>query len=133
MSSSQKTWTGGCQCGAVRYQLMTPPDHVSVCYCRMCQKASGSPMMVFARVKLADLRWTQGTPSVFRSSNLAERHFCNACGTPLTYRFVEGPNISVTGCSLDDPEAIKPELQYSIDRKLSWLATVEHLPGKRLD
>jgi len=35
-------WTGGCQCGAVRYQLLTPPEHASICHCRMCQKASGT-------------------------------------------------------------------------------------------
>src|SRR5580704_12242430 len=28
-------WTGGCQCGAVRYQLLTPPEHACICHCRM--------------------------------------------------------------------------------------------------
>jgi len=33
-------WTGGCQCGAVRYQLLTPPEHACLCHCRMCQRWS---------------------------------------------------------------------------------------------
>ena len=37
--------TGGCQCGAVRYEWTTRPAYSSVCYCRMCQKASGQPFM----------------------------------------------------------------------------------------
>ena len=37
--------TGGCQCGAVRYDWMEKPACSSVCYCRMCQKASGQPFM----------------------------------------------------------------------------------------
>ena len=125
--------TGGCQCGAIRYALLAPPLQVSVCHCRMCQKASGGPIMAFARVGKDDLRWTRGTPPAFRSSSLVERHFCSACGTPLTYHFIERPYISVTAGSLDDPEAARPALQYSVDRELSWFATIRGLPGKRTD
>jgi hypothetical protein len=53
-------WTGGCQCGAVRYRLLTPPEHVCICHYRMCQKASGQPFMAFASVRYEDLRWTTG-------------------------------------------------------------------------
>lgn len=87
---------GGCQCGCVRYELSGAPDHVSVCHCRMCQKASGGPIMAFARVRKGALSWTRGQPASFRSSSLVERQFCAACGTPLTYNLIEGPNISVT-------------------------------------
>src|SRR5581483_8941759 len=125
--------TGGCQCGAVRYALATAPEQVNVCHCRMCEKASGGPLMTFARVKKPGLRWTRGAPASFRSSSLVERHFCAACGTPLTYNFIERPYISVTLGSLDNPEAIKPELQYSVDRMLSWFPTITSLPGKRTD
>jgi hypothetical protein len=122
--------TGGCQCGAVRYALLSAPDHASVCHCRMCQKASGGPLMAFARVKKDNLRWTRGQPASFRSSNLVERHFCSACGTPLTYNLIESPNISVSAGSLDDPEAARPVLQYSVERTLSWFPTIGTLPGK---
>jgi hypothetical protein len=130
---SQPRLTGGCQCGAVRYELLTVSLHASVCHCRMCQKASGGPLMAFARVAKASLRWTRGQPSSFRSSNLVERHFCAACGTPLTYNVIEGPNISVTAGSLDDPEAVHPELQYSVERTLSWFRSIGDLPGKHTD
>ena len=125
--------SGGCQCGAVRYELATASEHVSVCHCRMCQKASGGPMMAFARVKKSDLRWTRGQPASFRSSSLVERHFCGTCGTPLTYNFIETGNISVTAGSLDDPEAVRPTLQYCVDRVLSWFPTIGKLPGKRTE
>src|SRR5262245_41902445 len=125
--------TVGCQCGAVRYELLTVPDHVSVCHCRMCQKASGGPMMAFARVKKGNLRWTHGEPVACRSSSLVERHFCSACVTPLTYNLIEGPNISVSVGSLDDPEAARPVLQYSVERTLSWFPSITRLPGKRTE
>src|SRR5437868_4033910 len=86
--------TGGCQCGAVRYALLAAPDELCVCHCRMCQKASGGPVMAYARVGKHALRWTRGRPAAFRSSNLVERQFCSVCGTPLTYNFLDGPYIS---------------------------------------
>jgi hypothetical protein len=97
----------------------------------MCQKASGGPLMAFARVRKDKLRWTRGQPAAFRSSSLVERNFCGACGTPLTYNMLDGPNISVSVGSLDDPEAVRPVLQYSVERTLSWLPTIASLPGKR--
>ena len=134
MTSQQNVrFTGGCQCGAVRYALLTAPDQVSVCHCRMCQKASAGPIMAFARVKRRALCWTRGEPASFRSSSLVERHFCGTCGTPLTYNFIESPNISVTVGSLDDPEATRPVLQYSVERTLSWFPTIAELPGKRTE
>ena len=80
------SWTGGCQCGAVRYRLDAEPVGSNVCHCRMCQKAGGGPFMAFAGVKLAELVWTRGAPKVFASSDIAKRGFCADCGTPLTYR-----------------------------------------------
>jgi len=126
-------WTGGCQCGAVRYQLLTPPEHASICHCRMCRRASGQPFMAFARVRHKNLRWTRGSPSIFRSSNIGERGFCSACGTPLTYRRVESPSISVTIGSLDDPEAARPVLQFGVESKLAWTGGLDGLPGERTE
>ena len=96
--------TGGCQCGAVRYEWVEKPAYSSVCYCRMCQKASGQPFMGLTGGKSEHLKWTRGAPSIFRSSNMVERGFCPDCGTPLTYAFDGTGRISVTINSLDDPE-----------------------------
>jgi hypothetical protein len=125
--------TGGCQCGAVRYQLLATPEHASICHCRMCQKASGQPFMALARVRENDLRWTRGRPSVFASSNIVERGFCSTCGTPLTYRRVQSGNVSVTIGSLDDPEATRPTQQFGIESELSWTRKLSTLPAKRTE
>src|SRR5437016_2092071 len=94
--------TGGCQCGAVRYVLTAQPTNCNICHCRMCQKAGGGPLMAFGSVPIERFEWTRGSPKTFRSSSFAERGFCEACGTPLTYRHA-GATISVTLGSLDDP------------------------------
>ena len=123
--------TGGCQCGAVRYAWLEKPGHASVCYCRMCQKASGQPLMGFTGGSQEHLKWTRGAPSVFKSSNMAERGFCRDCGTPLTYAFAGTGRISVTINSLDDPEAMPPSKQYGIEGKVSWVEGIHSLPAQR--
>jgi hypothetical protein len=132
MAPSQKL-TGGCQCGAVRFEWVEPPQYASVCYCRMCQKASGQPFMALAGGAKERLRWTKGAPSIFQSSNIAERGFCAQCGTQLTYRSVDSGNISVAMGSFDDPEAVRPTKQYGVESKVSWLDTIFSLPAQRTD
>ena len=125
--------TGGCQCGALRYEWLEQPGHASVCYCRMCQKASGQPLMGFTGGSQQHLKWTRGAPSVFKSSNMAERGFCRDCGTPLTYAFEGTGRISVAINSLDDPEAMPPTKQYGMEGKVSWVDGIRALPGQTSD
>jgi hypothetical protein len=86
--------------------------------------------MAFASVRRKDLRWTRGRPSTFVSSNIAERHFCSACGTPLTWLRAESGSIAVTIGSLDAPEAVCPVEQFGIESELSWTSELRALPAK---
>lgn len=133
MAGARKSLTGGCQCGAVRYEWRGELDYSSVCYCRMCQKASGQPFMGMAGGKRGNLRWTRGAPSIFKSSNMAERGFCKDCGTPLTYAFEGTGDISVTINSLDDPEAAPPTRQFGVEGKVSWMNGLHNLPANTTD
>ncbi len=128
MSAEAQAWTGGCQCGAVRYRLTVAPTGANVCHCRMCQKAGGGPFMVFAGVPLDHLVWTRGAPKAFASSAVAERGFCADCGTPLTYRIVGRDRISITLGSLDSPSDVAPKALYGAESKLAWADAVPALP-----
>jgi len=123
--------TGGCQCGAVRYRLDAQPGWSSICHCRMCQKAGGAPFMAFGSVPQAAFAWTRGAPAIFASSDIAERGFCSACGTPLTYRMLGRAHLSVTLGSLDDPEAVRPSEQIGVESRLSWCESLPSLPASR--
>src|SRR4051794_30463033 len=70
--------TGGCMCGAVRYELTSDPFDCGWCHCRTCQLNSGSPAMVFASVPERDLVWTAGADKVksVASSSFGHREFC---------------------------------------------------------
>jgi len=121
-------FTGGCQCGAVRYRAAALRDDAHLCHCRMCQKAVGNAFAAFVGTLKADLAWTRGAPARFRSSDHVERGFCAACGTPLTYEVVDGPNMAITIGSLDDPEAVPPLTHDGIEGRLAWFARLANLP-----
>lgn len=121
-------FVGGCQCGKVRYRADAPVARASLCYCRMCQRAGAAPFMAFARFPADRVEWSS-PPAIFASSNLVERGFCRDCGTPLSYRQTGGPWLSVTLMTLDDPEAVRPELRYSPESEVSWCRGLEALPA----
>jgi hypothetical protein len=126
--------TGGCQCGAVRYELTARPKNSSICHCRMCQKAGGSPFMAFTGgVRRERFIFTRGAPAIYRSSEIAERGFCAACGTPLTYGLIGGDRISVTLGSLDRPSEVAPTEQIGVESALPWLAGLAALPASRTE
>jgi hypothetical protein len=114
----------------VRYRIEGAARLSNVCHCRMCQKAGGAPFMAFAGVSRDALRWTRGAPKLFVSSAIAERGFCADCGTPLTYRPLEGDHIDVTIGSLDDPAAIAPTIQLGVESKIPWLEGALALPAQ---
>jgi hypothetical protein len=113
--------TGGCQCGAVRYRIAAIRPGANLCHCRMCQKASGGPFMAFVPVALADFTITRGAIATFRSSDIADRGFCAACGTPLSYQALGKDYIDVTIGSLDEPSAVSPTRQIAADAAVTWL------------
>jgi hypothetical protein len=122
--------TGGCQCGAVRYALHKAPTNPHICHCRMCQKAFGSYFAPLAGVNREAFEITRGTLATFRSSDLAERGFCAACGTPLTFRFIDSTRISISLGSLDEPEKIQPAIQVGIEARMPWFAELADMPGE---
>ncbi|HEX4299036.1 MAG TPA: GFA family protein [Devosia sp.] len=124
------SFTGGCQCGAVRYRVDGPLRHASICNCRMCQKALGNLFGSWAEFA-APVVWTRGRPSVFRSSGNVQRGFCNLCGTPLTYQWGTR-NPSITIGSFDRPNDIVPSGEVARDNRHPLLGHVDELAAEPL-
>ena len=131
MTAASKTvLTGGCQCGAIRFAVAAAPAKISVCHCRMCQKASGAPFASFADIEHADFTWTRGQPAAFKSSSIAERDFCAACGTPLSFRRIDGPRIEIMTGTFDRPDRLVPTRQYGTESRLGWVVGISNLPSQ---
>jgi hypothetical protein len=128
-SDREPVLTGGCQCGAIRYALYAEPAAADICHCRMCQKAMGNLFMAVASVAREKFAWTAGAPATWQSSAIAERGFCQECGTPLSFRYLSGPRISVTTGSLDEPARARPTSQIGIESRVPWFGELAGLPA----
>ena len=123
--TSPAAHTGGCQCGAIRFTV-AHLGRATICYCRMCQKATGGIGGVF--VLAENLTITRGTLKHFESSNQAKRGFCGDCGTPLTFENDVG--IDVTIATFDRAVEIAPVLQISRQTRLPWVDALPTLPHR---
>lgn len=123
-----EAFSGGCQCGHVRYDVTAGPVRASVCHCRMCQRATGAPLAGFLEVGESRVTW-HGTPGVFASSNLAERCFCPQCGTSLFYRGIGSGTIELTSGSLPATMPFTPSGQCGVEARHPWLGGLDRLPA----
>jgi hypothetical protein len=124
-------YTGGCQCGAIRFRVEGALHHASICHCRMCQKAFGSFYAPLATVNEGTLQWTRGEPKRFQSSSIATRGFCAECGTPLTFEAEDGVALAIG--AFDDPASVMPTKQWGIENKLPYVDALHELPAKRTE
>jgi hypothetical protein len=126
--ASATALTGGCLCGAIRYEARGAPFHRTVCHCSMCRRSAGAPMVAWFSVKPADFSVTAGRPSHYRSSAQAVRSCCPTCGTQLTYKHDDLDEIDVTVCSLDHPAAVPPNDHTFVSSRLPWVHLDDGLP-----
>ena len=123
--------TGGCACGAVRYQLKSEPFDTGYCHCRTCQLNSGAPAMVFSSVPAGDLVFTAGADRVttFKSSSFGFRRFCGECGTPFTMEVDHQPEtVDFSVATLDDPSAVAPGFHIFWGSRIGWFDPADTLP-----
>ena len=95
--------TGGCLCGAVRYEISGTMQRVVYCHCEQCRKTSGHFVAATAVdhdqlgfVEDSGLAW-------YKSSDIADRGFCNLCGSSLFWRPGHGKYMAVMAGGLDAP------------------------------
>lgn len=119
-----KTLTGGCQCGRVRYAATIENDDAYLCHCRMCQRATGGFAAAFVQVPIAAIAWER-EPDWYQSSPIAHRPFCQTCGTPLGFAFLDDDgNMDLTVGSFDDPSAFVPVIHAGAESlHEAWLDT----------
>jgi hypothetical protein len=116
--------TGGCLCEASRYRTSAAPINVRACHCRICQKATGSP--VYARVMVPlDTLAISGPVGWYHSSDSLRRGFCTQCGTTLFSERASANTIGLTMGSLDDPDAFAPSVQIWTSSKQAWVTLDE--------
>ena len=67
--------TGGCLCKKIKFLSASKPKWISICHCRMCQKAYGNPSAIFVAFEKGYLEFVSGSPKFYKSSDIAKRGF----------------------------------------------------------
>ena len=126
--------TGGCMCGAVRYETTVEPSRVLHCHCRSCRKHTGAPAATLAVFKADQVTFSGDERKVFRSSPGVGRAFCGKCGSPLSWETNfgnEGAICALHISSFDDPEALRPSAHSFYPERISWFDIADNLPRYR--
>lgn len=108
MPNESDVLLGGCQCGAIRYEVSGGPLQLYVCHCRECRKQSASAFGISFIVPLTALHVTQGEPKLWsrptETGHTLDCAFCSECGSRLWHQRRGSTDIlSVKGGSLDEP------------------------------
>ena len=114
--------SGGCLCGAVRYELIPPLRPVVACHCGQCRRTSGNfvaatcvPRERFALTNDSGLQW-------YRSSPRAERGFCRECGSSLFWRADDLDTISIMAGTVDGETGLRTVAHICVADKGDYYA-----------
>jgi len=118
------SYSGGCSCGAIRYEIAAEPMMAGHCQCRDCQRESGTghaSQIAFpgAAVKVEGkaTHWDKAADS----GNIVTRAFCPKCGSPVYSRNSGMPDFFfVRAASLDDPARYMPQMVVWTSSGFAW-------------
>lgn len=126
-------FSGGCLCGAVRYQSGSEPAVAGHCQCEDCRRTSATGHASHMAIP-ADAFQLEGSTTRYDkaadSGNIVSRHFCPTCGSAVysTNSGVQG-RVFVRASSLDDPEVFQPQMVVYASRAPSWDHMAPGLPA----
>ena len=121
--------TGGCQCGAIRYEVQGEPMHSALCHCGDCRRSAGAPMVGWALFPERAVK-VSGDPVRYKSSANVVRYFCGTCGTGLFYSnpVVFPDMIDIQTATMDDQSAFPPVLHVQYAEAAPWMGRAHELP-----
>lgn len=131
-SQTHEGFTGGCLCGAVRFESRAKPNVIVHCYCVDCRKTSGTGHCTHVVVPFDAFRVTGDVRFYDRPTdrgNVVSRGFCAKCGSPVYSKNSGMPHLAFPRASvLDDPEVEGRHMVVYASRAPSWDATDLNVP-----
>ena len=123
--------TGGCLCGAVRYEVTPPSLFHAHCHCAWCRRAHGAAFVTWVGAAEARFRLVAGADRLRWHASTAQsrRGFCANCGTTLFFASALCPGeMHVTRASFDGEVDRDPGLHCFYDQRVAWAAVGDSLP-----
>ncbi len=120
--------TGGCLCGAVRYEVRAPLRPVIDCHCGQCRRTHGhvaaytaAPRERLVVTEDRGLKW-------YRSSPAARRGFCGECGSSLFWDADARPYTAIAAGTLDPPTGLRTAGHIFVADKGDYYEITDALP-----
>ena len=126
-------FSGGCACGAIRYQSAAEPMFMFHCHCRDCQRASGGPFSSYVIVPAEAFKILEGSlrfhDSPSERGGKTHRGFCPDCGSPVVVKTDSNPDIvAIRTGSLDDPSWFNQQMDVWTSDAHAWDQMSSALP-----
>lgn len=126
------SYTGGCHCGAVRYEGRAEPELTFFCHCVDCQKESGGPFSVelyVSRDSVSISGELHEYTVIGDSGNAVTRKFCETCSSPIVIELAGDPeHLCIKAGSLDDASWLSPQMHLYTAKKQPWVHVSDDLP-----
>ncbi len=122
MPSSDAPLTGGCACGAVRFEVAAPFDTAGYCHCKRCQRRSGALWALSASVAGEHFAVTEGRDAVrtWEPPDGFSKSFCGVCGGHVYAGDPDGPTVIVRLGAVDGDPEIRPQWHSWVESAPAW-------------
>lgn len=125
-------YTGGCLCGAVRFEAGAICRQVAHCHCSMCRKFHGAAFATIASVPRSEFRWVSGEDALksYTAENRTTRTFCGECGSSLMFSSPRAPEdvVEIALGTFDGGVPVEPDAHIFVGSRASWVAVKDDLP-----
>lgn len=127
---SLKTYTGGCHCGAVRFQVSVDPAQVQVedCNCSMCRK-KGFLHLIVPPDQFTLLSGESALTTYTFNTGIAKHLFCRTCGIHAFYRPRSHPDMFDVNLRCLDDDVVS-EFEIVPFDGVHWEANVDQMQLK---
>ncbi len=115
--------TGGCNCGAVKYEISEPLVYAYYCHCTRCQRRSGAGAAPGGIAPPGSFRILQGADELakWNAGDGFDKWFCSVCGSHTHASSPEKPElVSVRLGTLDQDPGARPMARHFTDFAAAW-------------
>jgi hypothetical protein len=115
--------TGGCGCGAVRFEVTAPLEGANYCHCTRCQRRTGTAASANAKPAPGSFRITQGEEHLraWRPDNGFEKVFCGECGSALFSRDPQDhERVGIRLGGFDSDPGVRPSVRQFVAYAAPW-------------
>ena len=123
METRDSPLTGGCGCGAVRFEVSAPLGSAVYCHCTRCQRRTGTGASATALARVGAFRIVSGEDRLraWRPERGWEKWFCGECGSAVYSRHpLESERIGVRLGGFDGDPGVRPDLHQFVAYGAPW-------------